>query len=48
MYSWEIKKILQENNYCIGGKLLLSLIDIKQNPQINHIKFNPYNNMYEM
>lgn len=48
MYSWEIEKILKENNYCVGGKLLLSLIDIKQNPQINHIKFNPYDNMYEM
>lgn len=48
MFSWEIENFLRERNYYIGGDDLIFIIDIKQHPQINHIKFNPYDNSYEM
>lgn len=48
MFSWEIENFLRERNYYIGGDDLLFITDIKQHPQINHIKFNSYDNSYEM
>lgn len=48
MYSSEIEKILKDNNYRLGGKQLLDIIDINKNPQIKKIKFNPYDNSYDM
>ena len=48
MYSWEIENFLKERNYYIGGDDLNFIIDTKQHPQINHIKFNPYDNTYDM
>lgn len=48
MYSWEIYNFLQERSYYIGGDDLLKVISIKENPQLNHIKFNPFDNTYEM
>ena len=48
MFSWEIKNFLKQRNYYIGGDDLAFITDIKQHPQIDHIKFNPYDNSYEM
>ena len=48
MFSWEIEKFLKERNYYIGGKDLNFILDTRQHPQINHIKFNPFDNSYEM
>ena len=48
MFSWEIKNFLKQRNYHLGGNDLLYILDVKQHPQINHIKFNPYDNSYEM
>ena len=48
MYSWEIQKAIEENNHYIGGDLLLLITDPFQNPQLDHIKYNPYNNLFEM
>lgn len=48
MFSWEIKNFLEQRNYHLGGNDLLFILDVKQHPQINHIKFNPYDNSYEM
>lgn len=48
MYSWEIYKFLEERNYYIGGDDLLKVTSIKENPQLNHIKFNPFDWTYDM
>ena len=48
MYSWEIYNFLQERNYYIGGDDLLKIISPQENPQLNHIKFNSFDNSYEM
>ena len=48
MYSWEIYQFLAERNYCVGGDDLLFITDIKQHPQLTRIKYNPYENKYEM
>ena len=48
MYSWEIQKLLKDNNYYVGGDDLVKVTSTKENPQLNHIKFNPYNNEFEM
>lgn len=48
MFSWEIENFLKERNYYIGGNDLNFILDTRQHPQINHIKFNPFDNTYEM
>ena len=48
MYSWEIRKFLEERDYYIGGDDLLKVIDIKENPQLTHIKFSSGDGSYYM
>lgn len=48
MYSWEIRKFLEDRNYNISEQDLLFILNIKNHPQINHIKFNDYDNSYDM
>lgn len=48
MYSWEIQEFLKERGYYIGGDDLLKLISVEENPQLNHIVYNPYDNTYDM
>lgn len=48
MYSWEIQKLLEDRNYYIGGDDLVKVTSSKENPQLNHIKFNPDSNEFEM
>lgn len=48
MYSWEIRKILNENNYQVGGDDLIEIINIDKNPQLRYIKYSPYDNSYYM
>ena len=48
MFSWEIENFLKQRNYYIGGKDLNFILDTRQHSQINHIKFNPFDNTYEM
>lgn len=48
MYPWEIEKFIKDRNYQIGGDDLNFIINTKQHPQLDHIKYNPYNNGYEM
>ena len=48
MYSWEIYKFLEERGYYIGGDNLIKVTSVKENPQLNHIKYDPYQNRYEM
>lgn len=48
MYSWEIQQFLEEHNFYIGGDDLIFITDVNQHPQLNHIKYNPYEHKYEM
>lgn len=48
MYPEELKKFIKERNYRLGGDDLLKVIDIVENPQLNHIIFNPFDNKYKM
>ena len=48
MYSWEIYKFLEERGYYIGGDDLIKVTSVKENPQLNHIKYDLYQNRYEM
>jgi len=48
MYSWEIQQFLEERNFYIGGDDLIFITDVNQHPQLNHIKYNPYEHKYEM
>lgn len=48
MYPHELQDFIQQRNYYIGGDDLVKATSIIENPQLNHIKFNPYNNQYEM
>ena len=46
MYSWEISKVMKENNYCLPSQVYLDLVE--QSPQINHVTFNAWNSRFEM
>ena len=48
MYSWEIRKLLEDRNYYIGGDELLSVINPNQNPQLTRIKYSSYDGTYYM
>lgn len=48
MYPDEIYKYLEERNYELTGQEILEIIDVVKNSQLNHIKFNCYDNTYEM
>ena len=46
MYSWEISKILENNNYRIDSELYIDIC--KSSPQLSHIKYNSYDNCFEV
>jgi len=46
MYSYEISNILCKNNYIITSEIYTKLITTS--PQINHVKYDPYSNNFEM
>lgn len=48
MYSWEIKKLLEEYDYYIGGDILTKVTDIKENPQLRYICHNLEDEIYYM
>lgn len=48
MYSWEVAEFLRKRNHYIGGDDLVQVTSILNNPQLNHIKFNPETSEYEM
>jgi len=48
MYSWEIINFIKDRNYYIGGDDLLKVISPDENPQLTHIKYNSFNNSYEL
>ena len=48
MYPEELKRFLEERNYKLGGEDLLKVISILENPQLNHISYDPFTNRYKM
>lgn len=46
MYSHEIDKVLNENNYDIGANLYMEIC--RTSPQLNHIKYDAYSNKFQM
>lgn len=48
MYSYEIDRLLKIKNYLLSVKEYQSISDIKSNPQINHIKYDCYNDTFEI
>lgn len=48
MYPWELEKFIKDRGNRLGGDDLLKAISIEENPQLNHIVYNPYNQLYEM
>lgn len=48
MYSHEIKQLLELKNYLLDRKEANKILNIKDSPQINHIKYNTYDDNFEM
>lgn len=46
MYSWEIDQKMKEYDYNIPSFLYIDIIS--NSPQIRHIKYNPYDNDFEI
>lgn len=46
MYTWEINKILEENNYSIDSRTYGTICSTS--PQIDHIKYDAWNNNFEI
>ena len=46
MYSWEIDKILNENNFAINAETYIQIISTS--PQINHIKYQAFGDYFEI
>lgn len=48
MYSHEIKQLLELKNYLLDRKEANKILNIKNSPQINHVKYNTYDDNFEM
>ena len=48
MYSWELEEFIKQRNYYVGGDDLVFVINIKEHPQINSVKYDAFNNMYHL
>lgn len=48
MYSWEIEQLLKLRNYLINNKEYFQISNIKDNPQISYIKYDAYNNDFQI
>lgn len=46
MYSHEIQQLLELKNYLINHIEYLNILNTS--PQVNHVKYNPYSDEYEM
>lgn len=46
MYSNEISQMLESYNWDIDSKTYIHMI--QDSPQIDHVKYNPYSDTYEM
>lgn len=48
MYSHEIEGYIKQHNYRLNTQQLEFLMDTREHPQINHIKYNDWTHEYEM
>lgn len=48
MYSWELKKFIEERGYYLGGDDLIKATSIKENPQLIRIIYKAFENKYYM
>lgn len=48
MYSHEIEELLKIRNYLVGGEDLKRITSVNDNPQINYIKYDAFDNSMEM
>lgn len=46
MFSTEIHLFLESKNYNLSKDEYLDITDLKKNPQISHIKYDPFNNTF--
>lgn len=48
MYPNELEQFIKARNYYLGGDDLMLATSTIENPQLNHIKYEPYENKYRM
>lgn len=48
MYPNELEQFIKVRNYYLGGDDLMLATSTIENPQLNHIKYEPYENKYKM
>lgn len=48
MYSHEIENLLKLRNYLVSSEEYLKISDIKQNPQINHVKYEHNDDSFQI
>lgn len=48
IYSWEIKKFVEERNYELTPEETNYVINVNNSPQISEIRYHPHTNMYEL
>lgn len=48
MYPWELAEFLKERGYYIGGDDLMKATSLSENPQLDHIIYEPFTNKYKM
>ena len=48
MYSHEIENLLKLRNYLVSREEYTKISDVKSNPQINHIKYNHYDDSFRI
>ena len=48
IYPKELEQLIKARNYYLGGDDLMLATSTIENPQLNHIKYEPYENKYKM
>ena len=46
MYSWEINNVIERKSGVISPQEYLQITDIRKNPQISRVKYNPYDDSF--
>ena len=48
MYPNELEEYIKSRNYSLDSKEANIVLDIRNNPQLDHITYNCYNNSYDL
>lgn len=48
MYSVELLKYISDRNFSLTGEEVLFATDINEHPQLQHIKYDAYDNNFQM